>query len=867
MTGKQHTLMQQQLQGLLNAALLQVPAAAFLVGRTESKVHDPPGLPCTFQDPNSNKGRVRPALKAGKVGGAGDFESLVAVALYRHLQALQLSHEETGGVITTSAYGIQKQYRDASELSSSILEALIDVVAGSSWQHLPLEQRPVADVCIVGDERTKISFSTGPYLAAQAASGMLQCPACSRWFSGERGLSWHSQMKHKIDYALSQSTASEQQSMALSAWSPSPFQSLSAPVLNPQQGSKTSQLDAGLAAARDGQLVILQNKVQSGWDPQQITDRHGSSALLWAAGGGHLEVCKHLVDVCGCSPHMQQAKDARNALHWASRNGHLGVVEWLVAEKGINPDTPTHDGTVALHWACWQGHIDVAIWLVEVAGCDIYHKNSYGCCAVHWTAQSSADSCIQVFQYLQSAGLSILLRNINGHSPLHKAAQRGNIALVKWLICGGGSAPVLAARIMESPDNDGNLPIDCARLEGHADVAELLDHTAQIWKEISATGGTLEDTCGEALVSIIMPVHNAEPWLNTALESVLGQETPILHPEDAEGVQNRATAIEVVLWDDCSSDGSRGILNSWARMIGMRPNWSCKIHSTPVGKGPLGCGRAKNAAVAASHGRFLMFHDADDISHPSRLRLQLSAALSAPNSTLLGCRFQRDPKDATRHYTAWANSLTDEQLSLQRFRECTVIAPTWFMSRQAFDLSGGFGATLGDDMQLFHRHCLRGGLLRLVGGGKNGGMPLLTYRHHSASLSGGTSRGVLLKLRSAAFVQAVLEGPSAHGIGWDSGFTVWNAGRDGRQFVASLPIHWSRRCKAFCDVDEKKIGSVLEVQSEEANEEGIRGNTSCQIPVIHWRDATPPLVLCVAMGRTNGAFEGYVQELVQDQAL
>lgn len=57
-----------------------------------------------------------------------------------------------------------------------------------------------------------------------------------------------------------------------------------------------------------------------------------------------------------------------------------------------------------------------------------------------------------------------------------------------------------------------------------------------------------------------------------------------------------------------------------------------------------------------------MFQDADDVSGPTRLREQLAAALEEPPNTLLGCKFVRDPPGATRHYTAWANSLTREQM-------------------------------------------------------------------------------------------------------------------------------------------------------------------------------------------------------------
>jgi hypothetical protein len=57
-----------------------------------------------------------------------------------------------------------------------------------------------------------------------------------------------------------------------------------------------------------------------------------------------------------------------------------------------------------------------------------------------------------------------------------------------------------------------------------------------------------------------------------------------------------------------------------------------------------------------------MLQDADDVSHPQRLQRQLEAALQAPAHTLLGANFERHPPGATRHYTAWANSLTQEQL-------------------------------------------------------------------------------------------------------------------------------------------------------------------------------------------------------------
>ena len=55
----------------------------------------------------------------------------------------------------------------------------------------------------------------------------------------------------------------------------------------------------GLSAARAGQLARLRELVASGFDPRTATDRHGSTALHWAAGGGALAVVRYLVDECG----------------------------------------------------------------------------------------------------------------------------------------------------------------------------------------------------------------------------------------------------------------------------------------------------------------------------------------------------------------------------------------------------------------------------------------------------------------------------------------------------------------------------------------------------------------------------------------
>jgi glycosyltransferase involved in cell wall biosynthesis len=146
------------------------------------------------------------------------------------------------------------------------------------------------------------------------------------------------------------------------------------------------------------------------------------------------------------------------------------------------------------------------------------------------------------------------------------------------------------------------------------------------------------------------------------------------------------------------------------------------ISSSPPGSAARGAGYARNRAVAlrsdspgavvslhrpdnlsastnentdGTRHRFLCWLDSDDVMYPTRVFHQVTALLALDDDTrrrtLLGTHFDRIPQDATPHYTAWANALSAERLALERFREITLIQPTWMMCRERFELDlGGY---------------------------------------------------------------------------------------------------------------------------------------------------------------------------------
>jgi len=114
-------------------------------------------------------------------------------------------------------------------------------------------------------------------------------------------------------------------------------------------------------------------------------------------------------------------------------------------------------------------------------------------------------------------------------------------------------------------------------------------------------------------VSVVMPVHNAMPYLDIAVESILGQT-----------LQN----FEFVILDDASTDGSTERLREWAardpriRLIEEKRNLGPALSSERVA-------REARAPVVARM-------DADDVSYSTRLEEQLEVLDNFPDAGVVG---------------------------------------------------------------------------------------------------------------------------------------------------------------------------------------------------------------------------------------
>ncbi|GBG26817.1 UDP-GlcNAc:betaGal beta-1,3-N-acetylglucosaminyltransferase-like protein 1 [Hondaea fermentalgiana] len=336
-------------------------------------------------------------------------------------------------------------------------------------------------------------------------------------------------------------------------------------------------------------------------------------------------------------------------------------------------------------------------------------------------------------------------------------------------------------------------------------------------------------------VTVAMPVHNAEAYLDEAFEGILAQTY--------EG------EIEVSVRLDGCSDGSAAVCARWSKRFEEAKNkgFSFVLSAAEIAQG---AGAARNHAVRQSSGTVLCMHDADDVSLPSRVAKQVAALANLPEA-IVGSRFTRIPEDATARYTRWCNELDTDGLYSQRFREVTLIQPTWAMTRKTFERAGGYIETeedgrraLAEDLRFYYQHLEAGDaagfspreLLYKIE------EPLLKYRHLSGSVSSKTPRKLLFRIKAKAMERSVLRD-------WKE-FTIWNAGRDGRDFLKNLSPEFQKRVRGFCDIDEEKI------------KRGYfnPGLPTKHLPVVHFSQAKVPIVCCVAMDR-GGEFEANLASL------
>jgi glycosyltransferase involved in cell wall biosynthesis len=202
-----------------------------------------------------------------------------------------------------------------------------------------------------------------------------------------------------------------------------------------------------------------------------------------------------------------------------------------------------------------------------------------------------------------------------------------------------------------------------------------------------------------APISVVMPVHNALPYLDEAVESILRQTW---------------ADFEFVIYDDGSTDGSYERLKEWAQQ-----DSRIKLFR---GERNLGPAASSNQVVRHATAPLIARMDADDVSYPGRLKRQAEIMAAHSDVGLVGslCNVMNPQGRLVRGPEIWR---------LMR-KSCLTPFPhgSMMFRRELFDAIGGYRdrCEFWEDLDFVHRTSAASRILVLP-------EPLYCYRQSPTS--------------------------------------------------------------------------------------------------------------------------------------
>lgn len=206
-------------------------------------------------------------------------------------------------------------------------------------------------------------------------------------------------------------------------------------------------------------------------------------------------------------------------------------------------------------------------------------------------------------------------------------------------------------------------------------------------------------------VSVVMAVHNAERFLRTAVESVLGQTY---------------AHFELIAVDDASTDHSLAILRSIDD-----PRLRILQHASN-----LGAAQARNTAIAAARGEYIAIMDADDVCRPDRLAAQVAFLDANEAVGLVGCAtYDNIDVDGTFLYTSHLPE-DNESIQATMLRQWCFLHPSIMFRRDLVARAGMYRP----EFEVAEDHDF---ILRLLEycEARNLDVPLVDYRINPTGLS------------------------------------------------------------------------------------------------------------------------------------
>ncbi len=201
-------------------------------------------------------------------------------------------------------------------------------------------------------------------------------------------------------------------------------------------------------------------------------------------------------------------------------------------------------------------------------------------------------------------------------------------------------------------------------------------------------------------ISVVMPVHNGQPFLDASIRSILAQSF---------------SDFEFVILNDASTDGSDQVLRHWQGR-------DSRIRYYEVDE-KQGLAGSSNFVVAKASAPLIARMDCDDISHPERLQRQWEVLQCEPDVVAIGTTC--DGIDATGRVTR----PRDRWRLIRKSPYIPFAHGSVMFRKDTFHAVGGYGNLSGaEDQDIFFRMRAHGRVVTLPD-------VLYRFRYHSSNSS------------------------------------------------------------------------------------------------------------------------------------
>lgn len=206
-------------------------------------------------------------------------------------------------------------------------------------------------------------------------------------------------------------------------------------------------------------------------------------------------------------------------------------------------------------------------------------------------------------------------------------------------------------------------------------------------------------------VTVLLPVHNGERFIEAAVGSVLTQTF---------------ADFELLVIDDGSTDRTPELLRSFT-------DPRLRIEKNPEN---LRLIRSLNRGLELARGEYIARMDADDICFPERLEKQVAFLDANREIGVVGSEIVIFENDHTQGYRHAPIPLTTEQIRWELLRISCLYHPTVMIRHSVFETVAPYNPEYAhcEDYELWLRVSRAHGLANLP-------FPLLYYRRHASSIS------------------------------------------------------------------------------------------------------------------------------------